>query len=55
MHYTNMKTLPEGDELKKLALELGIDIVGDLRSQSSSGRAPRAPDYELQRRVIEAK
>jgi hypothetical protein len=47
-----MKTLPEGDELKKLALELGIDIVGDLRSQSSSRRAP---DYELQRRVIEAK
>jgi len=49
-----MTTLLEGDELENRARELGVDIRGDARSQSSSGRAPRAPDYELQRRVVEA-
>ena len=49
-----MANLLEGDELEKRARALGVDISGDPRIQSSSGRAPRAPDYELQRRVIEA-
>jgi post-segregation antitoxin (ccd killing protein) len=49
-----MTSLLEGDELEKRARELGIDISGDLRTQSSSGRAPRAPDFELQHRIIEA-
>jgi hypothetical protein len=49
-----MTNLLEGVELEKRAHELGVDISGDIRTQSSSGRAPRAPDYELQRRVIEA-
>jgi hypothetical protein len=46
--------LPEGEALEKLARELGVDVQGDPRTHSSSGRAPRASDYELQRRVIEA-
>ena len=49
-----MTRLLEGNELERRACELGVDMSGDLRTQSSSGRAPRAPDYELQRRVIEA-
>ena len=49
-----MSRLLEGDELERRARELGIDITGDQRSQSSSGRAPRAPDFELQSRIIEA-
>jgi hypothetical protein len=49
-----MSILLEGDKLEKRARELGVDIVEDARTQSSSGRAPRAPDFELQRRVIEA-
>jgi hypothetical protein len=49
-----MTVLLEGDELEKRARELGVDIGGDARTQSSSGRASRAPDFELQRRVIEA-
>lgn len=44
----------QGDELEKRARELGVDVEGDARTQSSSGRAPRAPDHELQRRVSEA-
>lgn len=44
----------QGDRLEQRARELGVDISGDLRVQSSTGRAPRAPDYELQRRVAEA-
>jgi hypothetical protein len=49
-----MAGLLEGDQLEKRARELGVDVSGDLRMQSSSGRAPRAPDYESQRRVLEA-
>jgi hypothetical protein len=49
-----MAKLLEVDRLERRARELGIDIEGELRTQSSSGRAPRAPDYELQRRVTEA-
>ena len=47
-------TLLTGAALESRALELGVDIEGDPRTQSSSGRAPRASDYELQRRVLEA-
>ena len=47
-------TLLTGAALENRARELGIDVEGDLRTQSSSGRAPRASDYELQRRVLEA-
>jgi len=47
-------TLLQGDDLEKRARKLGVDVEGDARTQSSSGRAPRAPDYELQRRVSEA-
>lgn len=49
-----MSNLVKGDELEKRALELGVDISGEPRTQSSSGQAPRAPDFELQRRIIEA-
>jgi hypothetical protein len=49
-----MAKLLEGDQLEQRARKLGVDIAGELRTQSSSGRAPRAPDYELQRRVTEA-
>ena len=47
-------TILQGEDLEKRAPQLGVDILGDARTQSSSGRAPRAPDYELQRRVLEA-
>ena len=47
-------TLLTGVALESRARELGVDIEGDPRTQSSSGRAPRASDYELQRRVLEA-
>jgi hypothetical protein len=49
-----MKKILQGEELSQRARDLGIDIQGDARSSSSSGSAPRAPDYELQRRVAEA-
>ena len=49
-----MSRLLQADELEKRAIELGVDISGDLRVQSSSGRAPRASDFELQRRITEA-
>jgi len=49
-----MAKLPEGEELEERARSLGIDIGGEPRSQSISGRAPKASDFELQRRVIEA-
>ena len=49
-----MAKLLEGDQLEQRARELGVDVVGEPRTQSSSGRAPRASDNELQRRVIEA-
>jgi type IV secretory pathway component VirB8 len=53
-NWIDMAKLLEGNQLEQRACELGVDIVGDSRTQSSSGRAPRAPDFELQRRVIEA-
>ena len=47
-------TLLQGPDLEKRARELGVDIEGEPRTQSSSGRAPRASDSELQHRVLEA-
>ena len=47
-------TLLTGAALESRARELGVDIESDPRTHSSSGRAPRASDYELQRRVLEA-
>ncbi|MBZ0150311.1 MAG: hypothetical protein IT456_19810 [Planctomycetes bacterium] len=47
-------SLLQGEALEKRARALGVDVEGDPRTQSSSGRAPRASDYELQRRVQEA-
>ncbi len=49
-----MKKIPTGRELEQLAESLGVDTQGPPRTRSSSGRAPKADDYELQRRVIEA-
>ena len=49
-----MRPLLRSEELERRARELGVDIQGDLQFQSSSGRNPRAPDYELQRRISEA-
>jgi hypothetical protein len=49
-----MAKLLEGKQLEERARQLGVDIQGDLIFQSSSGRSPRASDYELQRRVMEA-
>ena len=49
-----MKKLPIADDLEKQCQELGIDITGEPRTQSSSGNRPRATDFELQRRFIEA-
>ncbi len=49
-----MKRALQGEALEARARELGVDIEGEPRTQSSSGRSPRAPDYELQRRVLEA-
>lgn len=48
------KKLLEGQELENRARQLGVDIRGDLITQSASGRMQRAADYEIQRRVIEA-
>lgn len=47
-------TLLTGAALENRARELGVDVEGEPRTQSSSGRAPRASDYELQRRLMEA-
>jgi len=50
-----MRKMLEGDALEQQARQLGVDVQGELITQSSSGRHKRASDYELQRRVIEAK
>lgn len=49
-----MKRLLQGEELRLRAVELGVDLEGDPRSRSTSGAAPIAADFELQRRVLEA-
>ncbi len=50
-----MNNLPEGDELEKECKREGIDISGERVARSTSGRIPRATDYELQQRLIEAR
>jgi len=49
-----MSQLQQGDKLESRAHELGVDVEGAPRARSSSGRAARASDYELQQRVIDA-
>jgi hypothetical protein len=49
-----MSKLLQGEELEKRAIELGVDIQGPPRTQSVSGRSPRADDNEIQKRVQEA-
>lgn len=48
-----MGKLLEGDELEKRCRAIGVDIQGPPRTQSASGNAPRASDYELQQRLRE--
>ena len=48
-----MKLL-QRDQLEERARNLGVDVTGVPRIQSSSGVSPRASDAELQRRVQEA-
>ena len=49
-----MSKLSQGKELEKRCIELGVNIEGPPRTQSSSGNSPRASDFELQRRLLEA-
>ncbi len=49
-----MSKLLQGDELEKRCIEFGVNIEGSPRTQSSSGHSPRASDFELQRRLLEA-
>ena len=46
--------LPTGEALVRRARKLGVDVLGDLPARGFSGERQRAPDYELQGRVIEA-
>ncbi|HKM53533.1 MAG TPA: hypothetical protein VJY33_08980, partial [Isosphaeraceae bacterium] len=43
-----------GEALERRARKFGVDVLGDPPTRSISGERQRAPDYELQRRVIEA-
>jgi hypothetical protein len=49
-----MKKILQGEELEKRCIDLGVNIEGPPRTQSSSGNSPRASDFELQRRLIES-
>ena len=49
-----MHKLLEGEALERRARELGVDVEGDPITSSVSGRQRRAPDAELQRRVLDA-
>ena len=49
-----MSKLLQGAELEKRCVELGVNIEGSPRTQSSSGNSPRASDFELQHRLFEA-
>ena len=49
-----MSKLLQGEELEKRCIALGVNIEGPPRTQSSSGKSPRASDFELQRRLLEA-
>ncbi|MDE2135488.1 MAG: hypothetical protein KGJ49_12940 [Alphaproteobacteria bacterium] len=51
---SSMAKILGGEELERRCRELGVDTQGTPRTQSSSGSSPRASDYELQRRLIEA-
>jgi len=48
-----MAELLDGKQLEDRARELGVNIAGELITQSAMGRH-RASDYEIQRRVAEA-
>jgi hypothetical protein len=49
-----MTRIRAGKDLEERARQLGVDVSGGPRFQSSSGSAPQAPEHELQHRVIEA-
>jgi hypothetical protein len=49
-----MSKLLQGSELEQRCTELGISIEGPPRTQSSPPNSPRASDFELQRRLLEA-
>ena len=49
-----MTKLLQGEDLEKRCIELGVNIEGPPRIQSSSGSSPRASDFELQHRLFEA-
>ena len=49
-----MSKLLAGEELEKRCRDLGVDTTGEPRTQSVSGNRPRASDFELQRRLMEA-
>lgn len=49
-----MSKLLQGEELGKRCIELGVNIEGLPWTQSASGNLPRASDFELQRRLLEA-
>jgi len=49
-----MPKMLQGQELEQRCRSLGVDILGEARTKSSSGEAPRASDAELQRRLIDA-
>jgi len=42
-----MTKLLQGEDLEKRCIELGVNIEGPPRTQSSSGSSPRASDFEL--------
>jgi hypothetical protein len=50
----SMSKLLQGEQLEKRCIELGVNIEGPPRTQSSSGSSPRASDFELQHRLLEA-
>jgi len=49
-----MSKLLQGKALENRCIELGVNIEGAPRTQSSSGSSSRASDFELQRRLLEA-
>ena len=42
----------EGEALEQRARKLGVDMQGNERLMSSAGGAARAPDFELERRLL---
>ena len=47
--------MPTGKKLEEQCKRFGVDVTSEPRTQSASGSRPRASDFELQRRLIEAK